>query len=240
MYFDTEIALLKDYFKNEIESLKKTIKTEMENLKGTINDLSNKHKTNLSYSDTSSAVNGSQESLNSTCFLQNNNSATKTPQYSYILVNESLVLENQPTQATSNTQIQTSIPDGKTNLTGGKTSLPSGKMGSPGGAASSPCEKKCLPGGKTDFDCSVSDAYWNCDGCPAKFGFLLLKSLFPHEVLLTSNVSGKRGLRKLDESVVALVKSSMMNLFNVNQEELKLIFEKMNIRLKNFRRIAKK
>jgi len=98
-----------------------------------------------------------------------------------------------------------------------------------------------LPG-KADW---VGEAYWKCGGCSAQFGwkcggcsaqfgFLLLQNIFTDEVLRSSNISGKRGLKKLDEQMVKLMKSYVKNLFKIEGEmEMKLVIDKINIKLKN-------
>jgi len=241
-YFDAEIAQLKGYFKNEIESLKKNIKAEfkgeIEGLKGAINDLK-KQKTNFSYTDllndtvNSSQVNSPQESFNileSTCFYQNNDndSATKTlknfnsPVYEPLITKHPITITNQPSASVSNIEPSAS----NTELSASNIELPA--------------NQNSLPGGKADIHDTVSDAYWKCGGCPAQFGFLIIKTMFSPEVLRTSNISGKRGLKKLDENIVTLMNSNMRNLFKLKEEDLKLIFEKINLKLKNYRRFVKK
>jgi len=91
----------------------------------------------------------------------------------------------------------------------------------------------------TDKDL-VSKTYWMCGGCPAQFGFVILKSIFDSNTLRTSNLSGKKGLGKLDEQVIELVKCNIRNLFNINNEgDMKRIITSINLKLKNYRRYLK-
>jgi len=86
----------------------------------------------------------------------------------------------------------------------------------------------------------VSKTYWSCGGCSVQFGFNLLKSLFDNNTLKKSNISGKKGLDKLNAEVIQLIKCHIRNLFHINnEEEMKKIISSINLKLKNYRRYLK-
>ena len=64
--------------------------------------------------------------------------------------------------------------------------------------------------------------------------------MFDNETLKHSNLSGKKGLGKLDERVIELIKCHIENLFDINNEgDMKRIIAQINLKLKNYRRYLK-
>jgi len=222
--------------KEEVNDLKSTIREEMDKLKDFLmktNDeaiifskpstiTTNNNKQNVTYTDMV---------LNPTLNLSLNSSTMSTIDTSAIssALNNDVDIQFTPTFPALNSSscaASTTVLNSSEESFNLLENLPNATT-CPKSNADSPVfeqshKKQSLPG-KSDW---VGEAYWKCAGCPAQFGFLLLQSIFSNEVLRSSNISGKRGLRKLDEQLVKMMKSHITNLFQVETDvEMKLVLD---------------